>query len=90
MVVEATKDDPAISELPFEVFDLLSRTLCAGLDARERAATFTEEAAQQPTRKGIPMRLESAQVISAAGIRAYCPQHASLLADLGQAGHSRP
>ena len=82
MVVEEIRDDPAITEFPFETFDTSSRTLCLGLEGGVSAAEYAEGAAREPTRRGIPMQLESARTLAAAGIRAYCPQHASQLADL--------
>lgn len=85
MVVEEMKDDPAITSLPFELFDTSSRVLCGGLDTGGSAAKQVEGATQQPTRRGIPMQLESARTLIAAGIRAYCPQYASQLADIGRA-----
>ena len=82
-VTRQIQGDPAVSSIPFEVFDVLGRSMCGSLDAGLiSAADDAIRMAKIPTGRGLPMRLQSTKAIVAAGIRAYCPHHAGQLGEL--------
>lgn len=80
MAVEATEGDPALTEpIPKAVFETLARTMCEQLDEGGSPDVLLATLSETPTQTGKSMRSESARAIASAGVRAYCPQHASKL-----------
>lgn len=78
--VEETKDDPALSEpIPRDSFDALARLMCESLDEGASLDSVLAPVSETPTQSGRQLRPESARAIASAGVRAYCPHHASKL-----------
>lgn len=79
MVLEKTQADPALKEpIPRDSFEAIARTMCEELEVGspdKLLATISET----PTQSGERLRPESVREIASAGVRAYCPDHASKL-----------
>lgn len=80
MAIEETKDDPALKEFfSRDAFQTLARTMCEQLDEGGSPDSLLATMSEASTQSGRQLRPESARAIASAGVRAYCPHHASKL-----------